>query len=129
VVCNFSPGDTSQSVAITLSVVTTAATPKLHNPLDRGGKIFYAVLLPGLLGVFFTLGSRKRTFGGMRVLGMILVLGASTLWLGSCGGNSGTPRNLGTPTGTYPITVNASTSGSSPITASPALTFQLTVTP
>lgn len=128
-VCNFSPGTPSQSVAVTMSVVTSPPTGKMQNPLDRGGKMFYAVLLPGLLGVFFTLGSRKKAVGGMRALGLILVLGASTLWMGSCGGNSTTPKNLGTPPGSYTVTVNASTTGSSPITASPALTFTLTVTP
>ncbi len=132
--CTFSPGTPSQSVAVAMSIVTNAPTAKLHNPLDRGGKIFYAVLLPGLLGVFFTFGSRKRPLGGMRggmrALGLLLVLGSSTLWIGSCGGNTqGAPKNLGTPTGTYTVTVNASTIGSSPITASPVLTFQLTVTP
>lgn len=128
-VCNFSPGATTQQVNVTLSVVTGSPTGKLQNPLERGGKMFYAVLLPGLLGVCFTLGSRRKYVGGMRALGLILVLGASTLWMGSCGGNSTTPKNLGTPPGSYNITVNAATTGSSPITASPALTFTLTVTP
>jgi len=128
-VCNFSPGATGQQVNTTMSVVTGSPTGKLQNPLDRGGKMFYAVLLPGLLGVFFTLGSRKKSLGGVRALGMILVLGASTLWMGSCGGNSSTPKNLGTPPGSYTVNVNATTTGSNPITASPVLTFTLTVTP
>jgi len=128
-VCNFSPGVTTQQVNVSMALVTGSPTGKLQNPLHPARGIFYAVLLPGLLGIFFTVGSRKKSLGGMRALGMILVLGASTLWLGSCGSNSTTPKNLGTPPGSYNITVNAVTTGSSPITASPVLTFTLTVTP
>ena len=126
-VCNFSPFPTTQDVTLTLALSTSAPTAKLENPLDRGGRLFYAVLLPGMLGVFFTLVPRKRSLSGMRALGLIIVLGVSTLWMGSCGGNSSTPKNLGTPTGSYPITINATTGGSTPITAS--LPFTLTVTP
>ncbi|HTU33779.1 MAG TPA: S53 family peptidase [Candidatus Acidoferrum sp.] len=127
-VCTFNPFSTTQSISVTLALSTSAPTTKLQNPLDRGGRIFYAVLLPGLLGVFFTIGSRKRTWSGMRALGLILVLGASTIWMGSCGGSSsGAAKNLGTPTGSYSVVVNATTGGSAPIATS--LPFTFTVTP
>ena len=80
-----------------------------------------------LLGIMFTLGSRKRSLRGMRLLGLIVVLGFSTLWLGSCGGSNGGggTKDAGTPTGPYSITVNATTGGANPITAT--TTINLTV--
>ena len=55
----------------------------------------------------------------MRLLGLIVVLGFSTLWLGSCGGSGGggntVPPNPGTPAGTYTVTINATTGGASPV--------------
>jgi len=76
----------------------------------------------------FTMGSRKRSLRGMRMLGLIMVLGFSTLWLGSCSGsNGGSNSNPGTPKGTTTITVNATTGGSAPIAGSPVLSFSLTV--
>jgi hypothetical protein len=105
----------------------------LRNPLERGTRIFYALLLPGLTGIVLTFGSRRRPASAMRLIGLIAILGVSTLWLGSCGGGSGGSSggggNPGTPVGTYTVTVNAVTSGAAPITASPALTFKLTVNP
>jgi len=130
--CMFSASDvpsgqqiTSSATAITLVVQTTAPTAELRRPFDRGSRIFYAVLLPGLLGIVVTVGSRKRSLGRMRTLGLIVVLGASTLWLGSCGGSSSSGnKNPGTPVGNYPVTVNATTSGG----PSSSLQFSLDVT-
>jgi hypothetical protein len=60
----------------------------------------------------------------MRFLGLIMVLGFSTLWLASCGGGSGNSNsNPGTPKGSYTISVNA-TSGN--ITGTPT-TFTIVV--
>jgi hypothetical protein len=128
--CTFSPATTSSLTSITLSVTTAAPSAQLRRPLDRNngrGRIFYALLLPGLFGIFFVAGSRKASARSMRVLGLIFVLGASTLWLGSCGGNStsGTNSNPGTPAGSYTVTVNATTGGANPIANS--LTFTLVV--
>ncbi len=58
----------------------------------------------------------------MRMLGLIVVLGFSTLWLGSCGGSSSSTSNSGTPKNTYNITVTG-TSGA----ANASTTFQLVV--
>jgi subtilase family serine protease len=117
--CNFSPAPTSSLTAITLSVTTAASTAQLGRPLYRSGRIFYALLLPGF-GIVFVAGSRKASGRGVRMLGLIfvVVLGASTLWLSSCGGNStsGTNSNPGTPAGSYTVTVNATTGGANPIT-------------
>jgi hypothetical protein len=54
---------------------------------------------------------------------LIVVLGFSTVWLASCGGSSSGTKNPGTLTGSYTISVNA-TSGAATGTAA---TFQLVV--
>jgi hypothetical protein len=106
------------------NITTTRATGALHNPFDRGMKLFYAVFMPGLLGIVFTLGSRKRSLRGMRLLGLIMVLGFSTLWLGSCGGSNGSSnKDPGTPLGQHTVTVNATTGGANPVTATTTITF------
>ncbi len=104
-------------------ITTMAPTGALRRPFDRQ-QIFYAALFPGLVGIMFTFGSRKRRLKGMRMLGLIVVLGFSTLWLGSCGGNNSTQSNPGTPPGSYSITINAE-SGSGQV---PGATGTVTVT-
>jgi hypothetical protein len=124
--CNFSPGSPSSSTSVSFTIKTTAPTAELRRPLDRGARIFYAVLLPGLFGIMFTVGSRKRSLRGMRLLGLMVVLGFSTMWLSSCSNSSGSGNsNPGTPKGTSTVTLNATTGGTAPITSS--VTFQFTV--
>ena len=116
--CNFSPssGSNVSALSVTMSIATTAPVTQLRSPLGRGSRIFYALLLPGLFGILFAGGSRTR---GVRLLGLIVVLGFSTLWLGACGGSSSnSQKNPGTPAGTYTITVSATTGGAVPITNS-----------
>lgn len=123
--CLFAPGSPSSSTSISFTIKTTAPTAELRRPSDRGTRIFYAALLPGLFGIMFTVGSRQRR-RGMRLLGLVFLLGFSTLWLGSCSGSSGSGNsNPGTPMGTSTVTVNATTGGSAPISSS--FMFQLTV--
>ena len=125
--CTFTPGSPTSATSVSLTITTTAPSARLHPPLDRGAKILYAALLPGLFGIMLTFGSRKRCAVALRVVGLVAVLGCSTLWLASCGSSgSGSVGNPGTPLGTYPIKVNATTGGAAPITSS--MSFQLTVT-
>jgi len=127
--CQFSPSSSSSQTSVTLTITTTAPTASLRRPFDLGTRLFYALFFPGLLGILFTARSRKRSLRGLRLLGLVLVLGFATLGLNSCSNStSSTTSNPGTPTGTYPITVNTTTGGSAPITGTPALSFQLTVT-
>jgi subtilase family serine protease len=112
--------DSSQSASFVIK--TTAATAKLEHPLDRGTKIFYATVFPGLLGLVFVAASGKRSIQGVRFLGLLLMLGFSTLWLASCGGSSSGPKDPGTPAGNYTITVKG-VSGS----LTRQTTFQLVV--
>ena len=108
---------------VSFNITTTAPTIGSLRPSDRGMRIFYAALLPGLLGIVFMGGSRRLSLRSMRLLGLIVVLGFSTLWLASCGGSSNTNATGGTTKGTYTITVNAT----SPSVPTVPTTFQLVV--
>jgi subtilase family serine protease len=121
---NCTAGSSSISgTTLTLAIATAAPTSsELRPPLGRGSRIFYAFLLPGVFGVVLAGASRKRP---ARMLGLIVVLGLSTLWLGSCGGSS-SGGGVGTPAGTSTITIKATTGGASPLTGS--TTIQLIVT-
>jgi hypothetical protein len=125
--CTFSPtsGQAVSASNLTLNIVTTPPTSQLRSPLGRGSRIFYALLLPGMFGIVIAAGSRTR---GVRLLGLIVILGFSTLWLGSCGGggSNASQSNPGTPAGTYKVVVNATTGGANPLTGT--LTINLTVT-
>jgi hypothetical protein len=125
--CNFSPAATTSSTAVTLNIQTAAPVGQMRSPLSGPSGIFYASLLPGLLGIVLTASSRKRAVRGMRMLSLIVILSFSTVWLGGCA-NTATTKTPGTPTGPATVTVNATTGGSSPI-AAPPLTFTLQVTP
>ncbi len=122
--CTLSPaglGQPTNATTVTIDLATTPPTTQLRPPFG-GSRIFYALLLPGLFGVVFAAGSRPR---GLRLLSLIVVLGFSTLWLGSCGGNNSTttPNNPGTPANSYTVTVNATTGGANPLTNSTTFTL------
>jgi len=108
---------------VSFNITTTAPTVGSLRPSDRGTRIFYAALLPGLLGIVFTAGSPRRSLCGIRFLGLIVFLAFSTLWLASCGGSSNTNATGGTTKGSYKIAVSASSPGAPTQTA----TFQLIV--
>ncbi|MGA8619334.1 MAG: protease pro-enzyme activation domain-containing protein [Candidatus Sulfotelmatobacter sp.] len=120
-------GQPTNASSVTISLVTTPVTTELVPPPLGRSRIFYAVLLPGFFGIVFM----RRSTRGLRMLGMIVVLGFSTLWLGACGGSSNTNtslKNAGTPPGNYVVTISATTGGASPITNSNApFTVTLTV--
>lgn len=121
-----SQGQPTNSTAVTVTLVTTAPTAQLLRPLSRGSRIFYALLLPGLFGVVFVAGSRTR---GLRLLSLIVLLGFSTMWLGSCGGNNGGTggvKNPGTPAGLYQVTITATTGGANPLSSSVGITLNVT---
>ena len=117
------PPNTNVSGNVTFQITTSAPTAKLETPVHRGMKMFYAAFLPGLVGFVLLGTTRRRSMRGMRILGMFMVLGVSTMWMASCGGNSaGVIKNQGTPKSSYTITVTG-TSGSATNSAS----FQLVV--
>ncbi len=126
--CTISPGNgqPTNATMVTVTLATTPPTAQSRPPLG-GRRLFYALLLPGLFGGVLVAGSRKR---GLRLLCLIMVLSFSTVWMGSCGGNSTNtnPKNPGTPMGTYTVTIGATTGGASPVANSNApFTIQLVV--
>ena len=122
--CTISPAIATNQTQVTVNVTTTRPTAQLHLPLGRDSRIFYAALLPGLLGIVFAAGPRRHRTRGIRFLGLLMVLSFSTLWLGACG-NSSTVKDPGTAKGSYPITINATTGSTNPATGSTTLTLQV----
>jgi hypothetical protein len=114
-------GATTQS-SVTFNLTTTAPTARLGSPFSRRGSEFYALLVPGLLGVLMAAGQRKPTARGMRLLGLIVALGFSTLWLAACGGSSSN-KNPGTTKGTYTLKLTATSGGTNPISNSTQVTL------
>jgi hypothetical protein len=122
--CTFSPqsGSSVSQTMLTMSIATTAPVAQLQTPFGHSSRIFYALLLPGMFGIVFAGRSPRR---GARLLSLIVVLSLSTLWLGACGGSNSSQKNPGTPKGTYPVVVNATTGGANPLTST--MTVNLTV--
>ena len=115
-------GATTQS-SVTFNITTTAPAARLASPFSRRGGLFYALLVPGLLGILITAGQRKPSARGMRLLGLIMVLGFSTLWLGACGGRSSSNQDPGTTKGTYTVKLSATSGGTNPISNSTQVTL------
>jgi subtilase family serine protease len=115
------PNPISATSNVSFHIMTSAPTVATRSTSGHGAQIFYALLLPGLFGVVVAAGPR-RSLRGMRFLGLITILGLSTMWLASCGGGSGGSKSPGTAKGSYTITVSGA-SGSTTVPAS----FQLVV--
>jgi subtilase family serine protease len=102
--CTFT---SASATSETLTIATMAPSARLDKGrIGRSSGIFYALLLPGLLGLVVSAGNRKRTLRGLRLLGLIAVVAVSTLWMPACGGGSST-HDPGTPTGSSTVTVTA----------------------
>ena len=107
--CTF--GTVNSKDQVSLSITTTAASDLRWPVFGHQQGLFYAILLPGLLGVVSMRG-RRRVLRGLRPLALIVVLGLPALWLACGGGSSSTkPSNPGTPAGNSTVTIHA-TSGS-----------------
>jgi hypothetical protein len=133
-VCNFNPTTPSSngSTAETMTVTTTAPSGLAMNqpPLPLGQRpVYVAIALTSpTFGLLFigigSSGGKKRRAVRLVVLGVFVLI--ALLALAGCGGH---PRSLfggngGTPVGTFPITVTASSGN-----ASAQTTVTLTVTP
>jgi subtilase family serine protease len=116
--CTFaSAGTNSEKVTI----ATTAASG-WKRPFGRGSGIFYAMLLPGVMGL--VLPARRRSLRSM--LSLFVVLAVLVLWMPACGGGGGSNSNPGTPTGSSTVTITASSNGNGPI-LSHAVTVTLSI--
>ena len=102
--CTFaSAGTNSEKVTI----ATTAASG-WKRPFGRGSGIFYAMLLPGVMGLVLPIRKRSR-------VSLFVVLAVLVLWMPACGGGGGSNSNPGTPTGSSSVTITASSAGNGPI--------------
>jgi subtilase family serine protease len=102
-------------IMTTLTITTTAPSARLRHEFGGGG-LFYALLIPGLMGVaWLPLANRKNRFSRVRLLGLIGVVSLS-LWLPSCGGTSTppTPPNPGTPAGSTTVSIVAAGAAGAP---------------
>jgi len=127
--CAISPASvtfTGGTATATMTITTTAASSRLErDPSGRSRGLFYALMLPGIFGVVLAFGGRKKRLSAYRMLGLIVILGCSMLWMPACGGggSSGGQSNPGTPAGTSSLTVTA-TSGTLSHSAVVTLTVQ-----
>ncbi len=134
--CTGFPSEATCTVAATSSgatvtVTTAAPSTNLVRPGSirgtNGSGMFYAMLLPGMLGLLIA-GRRKRALkSGAHIMALLVILSLSTLWMGACGGSSSsgstTPTNPGTPAGNSTLTITA-TSGTLVHAAAVSLTVQ-----
>jgi hypothetical protein len=106
---------------VTLNIATMAPTAQLRPPFGRSSGLFYAALLPGLLGIVAMRGRK----GGVRMLSLlIVVLGFSALGMSACGNSTNSSnKNPGTPKGSYTVKISAATSGSTPVGNSTQVTL------
>jgi len=105
--CTFASAGTNSE---TVTIATTAASG-WKRPFGRGSNIFYAMLLPGVVGLVLPASKRSRR----SLLSLLVVLAVLMLWMPACGGGSGGGgggnTNPGTPTGSSNVTITASTPG------------------
>jgi subtilase family serine protease len=102
----------------TLTIATTGPSASLDKIPSRHSRLFYALMLPGFLGLLLSAGNRKSR-RAMRLLSFVAVLSLAALWMPACGGGgSSTQSNPGTPVGTNTVTITA-TAGS--LTAPPTI--------
>lgn len=111
---------TSAAVSSTLQIQTQGASGTAKVEKTRS-TVAYAIVLPGMLALVGIGALRSRSVpGGLRVLGIVALLAASSLGLGACSARYGylnhpPSGNPGVAAGTYTITVSgyASISGTS----------------
>ncbi|HVI07197.1 MAG TPA: hypothetical protein VND65_02770, partial [Candidatus Binatia bacterium] len=117
-------GQPTNAASVSVTLVTTPATSELRRPLG-GSRIFYAMLLPGLLGIVFVAGPLRRR----RMFGVLTILVCASIGMGSCGGSSSSNNNNlsnpGTPAGKYTVTISATTGGATPLTSSTSITLNV----
>lgn len=117
--CAFSTLNSSNQVTVTIS--TTASSDLRWPALGHPQQLFYAIWLPGFLGMVTLAGSRRKA-RALQMLALISVLSLSAVWV-ACGGSStNPPPKQGTPPGTSTVTVSASSG-----TLQGSTTFKLTV--
>jgi Bacterial Ig-like domain (group 3) len=139
--CNFTPlnvpasctastsGAQTCTPATSVMQIQTLAPSGAFLNLGEGGTLRYAFVFPALLGVVGLGARRSRAW---RNLTLVMVVFGAMMGMTACSQrynylNHGPPGNTGTPTGTYPLTIQAQSSTGSNTTTPPTYP-QLTLT-
>jgi hypothetical protein len=136
--CSFTPTSVTPpangAVTSTMQITTEANSGALHDLPGFGSRsgIAYAILIPGILALAGVGALRKKNFAGMRILGIVLLLGAGILGTSGCSArykyfNRPPEANGSTPAGTYTIVVAAYSSNGTSVQNATPLNITLTV--
>lgn len=123
--CNFNPvvvtPPASGSATSALQITTTALSGAGANARLQGGGSgdVWAIVIPGALALLGLGALRRKNFAALRVLGLVLLLGAGMMGLSACNVRYSYEHykpspNLGTGAGNYTVVISAySTNGTS----------------
>lgn len=128
--CNFTPavatppanGTVSSSLQITTTARSGAGTSAHSDPEPlHGAHTAYAVVIPGILALAGIGAIRRRSFGGLKILGIVLLLAAGSLGLTACNQRYSylhykPSPNFGTGAGNYTIVISAYASNGTAVT-------------
>jgi hypothetical protein len=125
--CNFNPvvvtptpnGSSISAMQITTTAVSGAGADESAR-LGRSSTV-YAMLIPGLLALVGIGAIRRKRFGALRAVGLLMLLGAGTMGLTSCAQrykylHYQPSPNPGTPAGNYTIVISAYSTNGTAIT-------------
>jgi hypothetical protein len=111
------------SVISAMQITTTAVSGVSADESAKLGRssAAYAVLIPGLLALVGVGAIRRKRFGVLRVVGLLMLLGAGTMGLTSCAQryrylHYQPSPNPGTPVGSYTIVIAAYSTNGTAIT-------------
>jgi Bacterial Ig-like domain (group 3) len=125
--CNFNPAvvtPTANGSVVSPMQITTTAPSGINSKIDglfgKSGTA-YALVIPGVLALAGAGALRRKHFGALRVLGLIMLLAAGSLGLSSCNARYSYEHyhpspNRGTAPGTYTIVIAAYSSDGTSIT-------------
>lgn len=127
--CNFNPDVVTPaangSIQSSLQITTLATSPlppadKGPGPLGGSGTV-WAVVLPGMLALAGVGAVRKKNWTTLRMLGLVLLLGAGMLGLSACNVRYNylhykPSPNFGTPAGSYTVIISAYSTNGTAIT-------------
>lgn len=125
--CNFNPvvaTPPANGSTISAMQITTAAESGIsadHAGLRHKSGGLYAFVIPGVLALAGVGAIRRKSFGALRVLGFVVLLGAATLGLSACNVRYSYTHykpspNYGTAAGNYSIVISAYSSNGTAIT-------------
>lgn len=127
--CNFNPNvvtPPANGTALSAMQLTTTALSGRNSknekpaPLGRSSTV-YAVVVPGLLALVGVGAIRRKHFGALRALGLVMLLAAGSLGLSACNARYSYEHyhpspNFGTGAGNYTIVIAAYSSNGTAIT-------------